>query len=246
MNKCEVCGEVFENVKLKANHIRWKHKTKKFHDAYKKKLTDGVIGRFGNLKTFFVKCNKCKIEFDIEEREKIFPTKEKYYCSRSCANSHIVSDEHRKKVSNSLKKERKCPICNSIFFGKNKFCSSPCYTESRRVHLDGYEKYKKECLFRFSLNEYPTEFDFNLIEKCGWYSAKNHGDNQTGISRDHIISIRWGFENGVNPTLIRHPANCQLLRHGDNVSKGKKKSITPQELIEKIEVWDRKYLGLKH
>jgi hypothetical protein len=83
-----------------------------------------------------------------------------------------------------------------------------------------------------------------MIEKYGWYSAKNKGDNPNGVSRDHIISVRWAFDNGVEPKWISHPANCQLLRHNDNVSKGKKKSISLQELINKIEEWDKKYLGL--
>jgi hypothetical protein len=93
------------------------------------------------------------------------------------------------------------------------------------------------------LNQYPEEFDFSLIEKYGWYKAKNRGNNLNGVSRDHIVSIRWGFENGVDARFIKHPANCQLLVHNDNVSKGKKESISQQDLIEKINTWNKKYLG---
>ena len=58
--------------------------------------------KYGELKHFNVLCNKCNKEFDVEEREKIFPKKEKYYCSRSCANSRIHSEETKQKIKKTL------------------------------------------------------------------------------------------------------------------------------------------------
>lgn len=46
-----------------------------------------------------------------------------------------------------------------------------------------------------------------------------------------------GFINKIDPEIISHPANCMLLRHNDNVSKGKKCGITLDELIDKIKNW---------
>lgn len=79
------------------------------------------------------------------------------------------------------------------------------------------------------------------MQNIGWYKAKNKGNNLNGVSRDHIISVKYGFENNIDPKIISHPANCQLLRHNDNVSKGKNNHITLQELLLKIEEWDKKY-----
>jgi len=104
-----------------------------------------------------------------------------------------------------------------------------------------YKKYKIECQFRFVIKNYPNEFDFALVQKHGWYSPKNHGDTPNGVSRDHIMSVKWGFDNGIDPKYIRHPANCQLLIHNDNVRKGKKESITLDILLENIKVWNSKY-----
>jgi hypothetical protein len=101
--------------------------------------------------------------------------------------------------------------------------------------------YKKLCGFNFSLNSYPEEFDFSLIEKYGWYKAKNRGDNLNGISRDHIYSRDKGFENLIDPYIISHPANCQLLKHNDNASKNRECGIKIEELIEKIKMWNQKY-----
>ena len=43
--------------------------------------------KFGEKKKFKVICSTCGKEIIVEEREKIFPKKDKYYCNRSCSNS---------------------------------------------------------------------------------------------------------------------------------------------------------------
>ena len=89
--------------------------------------------------------------------------------------------------------------------------------------------------------DFPNEFDIVLVEQHGWYKATNRGNNLTGVSRDHIVSVRYGFDNGIDPSIISHPANCQLLQHGTNVSKGKKCDLTIEELFVKISNWNDKY-----
>lgn len=56
-----------------------------------------------------------------------------------------------------------------------------------------------------------------------------------------MISVRYGFDNNIDPKIIAHPANCQLLLHGENVSKYTNCSISFEELLEKIKIWDEKY-----
>ena len=89
-------------------------------------------------------------------------------------------------------------------------------------------------LYKYLLNSYPEEFDFSLIEKYGWYKAKNRGNNLNGVSRDHIYSRDKGFENLIDPYIISHPANCQLLIHTDNESKNCKCDMSIEELVEFI------------
>lgn len=101
--------------------------------------------------------------------------------------------------------------------------------------------YRLQCAFDFVLNDFPDEFDLSLIKKFGWYKAKNHGDNPNGISRDHMYSVKDGFLNNVDPKIISHPANCQLLKQSKNASKKAKSCITLQELLIRIERWNKKY-----
>ena len=136
-----------------------------------------------------------------------------------------------------------CPNCNKTFItdkGK-KFCNADCRRQYDRKNLSDIASYKAECRFRFHIKDFPEEFDFDLIREYGWYKAANHGDNLGGVSRDHMVSIRWGFDHGILPSLLRHPANCRLLRHSENSSKHKKCSLTVEELLDRIEAWNAKY-----
>jgi hypothetical protein len=76
------------------------------------------------------------------------------------------------------------------------------------------------------------------INKIGLYKA---GKNNRGLVRDHLFSRREGFELGVFPEILRHPANCQFITHGDNVRKRFKtqygSGIPLEELCSRIEKW---------
>jgi len=91
--------------------------------------TEKANKKYGELKPFNVLCNKCGKEFEIEEREKLFPMKEKYYCSRSCANSRDHSEETKKKIIKKFselfpKKQYTCLYCGKDFeeYKPRKFC----------------------------------------------------------------------------------------------------------------------------
>ena len=125
-----------------------------------------------------------------------------------------------------------------------KFCSSECsYGYKKEQHLKVSKElkiYKSLARFKFQLNKYD-EFDFNLIKDYGWYKAKNHGDNRGGVSRDHIFSVAEGFRNMINPLLLSHPSNCQLMLQKDNEIKKEKCDISLDDLLKNIDIHDEKY-----
>lgn len=222
----------------------------------KKSLKEFYDSDLGKNKSFEVSCHKCETKFNVIEREKQFPTKEKYFCSRSCANTKTHSEETKQKIRDKRAEQiipkkvykKDCPQCSNAFEtykGKQVYCSSTCArnhrAEKSRENRSAYRNYRADCEFKFSLNDYPEEFDFSLIEEHGWYSAANRGNNLYGVSRDHIVSVKYGLENGIDPTIISHPANCQLLLHSDNVSKYTNNDLTVDQLLEKIAVWNDKY-----
>lgn len=104
-----------------------------------------------------------------------------------------------------------------------------------RKDLNEYHKYRLDARFKFNVFDFPKEFDLLLIEKYGIYRAKNRGDNMDGVSRDHMYSIRDGFDNKIDTNLISHPANCRLIFQKDNAIKHRKSIITVEELKERIQ-----------
>ena len=167
-----------------------------------------------------------------------------------------VSDSTKAKISGNNHPKRKgrnlppvfvqkeCLCCNKVFqspHGKQKYCSQKCYSLFVELSKTAFEKYKNACVFKFNVYDYPEEFDLTLVEKYGFYSAANRGNNLNGISRDHKISITYGFKNNINPKLISHPANCQLMLQSENSSKKTKCSISVDELKNEIQKWNKKY-----
>lgn len=271
---CKHCNQQF-NFTLtpeKANHSRWCDKNPKIESYRCNQNIAASIrqvhdSKLGAMKTFKVVCHKCQVDFEVKERESKFPSKSVYYCSRSCANSHIVSDDHRKKTSASLSGKPyqdpieisiQCEECLKPFTyikkyndkRNRRFCTPNCSTTYDRRYRDweirktrpAFLQYKLDCAFRFKVTDYPDEFDLTLVEQHGWYSPTNsRNSNIKGVSRDHMVSIRFGFDNNLPSEHLRHPANCELMQHTQNVSKGPEASITYDQLLERIKSWDGKY-----
>ena len=243
---CEHCNIEFETFQAKANHVRWNHKDNT--EYFKKSIEAGkltVEKRFGKLIKETVSCNCCDTSIEVEYREG--KKKAKYFCSRSCANTRKNRSEKTKdKISKALKtiKPKQCLYCGDDFIPKKphrKYCSNKCSGASKRRTDGSLIAYRKRASFEFNLADYPEEFNFSLIEEYGWYSASNRGNNLNGVSRDHMVSVKFGYENNIDPNVISHPANCRLMRHNDNISKNKDCSITLEELKIRIEKWNNKY-----
>ena len=192
----------------------------------------------------------------LKEKKK-FPTKNKYFCSRSCANSKPASEERKEKLRKEKYIYRKCVFCKTDFKSnrrsQRKYCSETCKYNKRleeRLNRDADEdlnlkQYRRKCKFTFNLKDFENEFDFSLIQEHGWYSPSNKGNNLKGVSRDHMVSVKYGYENNIDPAIISHPANCQLLVHSKNISKNFRNSLTVEELKERIKIWEEKYNSKK-
>lgn len=185
-------------------------------------------------------CKSCKNCLPYERRRLTF-------CSSSCSvtfnNKKSWNGVRRSKHSKTMKefwsnreripktkKLRFCKICNKGSLDKRKQICEGC-------RFDYYHVYRPLCEFRFDLNSYPNKFDLDEFLQYGFYSPKNKKNNPIGVSRDHLYTVKDGFDNKIDPTVIRHPANCSLIRNEKNQSKGRKSSITLEELLERIKNW---------
>lgn len=71
-------------------------------------------------------------------------------------------------------------------------------------------------------------------KKIELYEIYNPRKNKTGLVRDHMYSINSGFDNGVFPEILRHPANCEIMLNTENSKKCRNNSISLEELLDKI------------
>ena len=115
------------------NDLNFKLKAQKAKEEY-------LNEKLGKFKDFEVCCTTCNKIFIVNEREKQHPKKEKYYCSRSCANKRTFSDETKKKKSKSALKYYK----NNNIDGSKKIFKFVCdvcgKTYERNLTLKRYEK----------------------------------------------------------------------------------------------------------
>ncbi len=185
------------------------------------------------------------------------------FCRRSCSNKRTFSKVSKEKIRKSIRKHicrsgmklqddqttiHVCRYCKKVFVASKESkgfhsvsCSTAYYNKKRGANATPFRKYKQECKFRFNIFDYPKEFDLDILKKYGWYQPSNRGNNLNGVSRDHIFSIREGFRLGINPALISHPANCQLVRHHENNMKKTRCDISIKELCQKVKAWDSTY-----
>jgi hypothetical protein len=105
------------------------------------------------------------------------------------------------------------------------------YTQENIFITDEKKLYYKNCEFKFNSYKQTNIPGYNLLLEYGFYNSVK---NKNGVCRDHIISKDFGYKNNIDPELISHPANCQYLRHTDNVRKSNACGLTIDELIERI------------
>lgn len=110
---------------------------------------------------------------------------------------------------------------------------------------DKIEDYK----FYAKLSNWDSDiFKFNLLgfKKLEIFGLWHHVHNKKGVVRDHRFSRKSGFLQNVFPELIKHPVNCELITHADNIRKQQSKticsdSISLEHLFTLIENYNHYY-----
>lgn len=225
-------------------------------------VTVGSYGKFCSLSCGITFRNKINLE-KTKNKYLLNPTqcvncleslpydkRKNKFCSKSCSAKTTNLAFPRKRGPTAVEKLPYsnirfilCTYTNQYYSNKNPDGSvrrSSPYVNNQK------QKYYKDARFMFNVYHYPEEFDINLINQLGWYTCpgmkrKGQLKNTLGVSRDHIISISYGFINNIDPKIISHPANCQIIPHSQNKKKHTKCNISVSELEEKIKQWNKKY-----
>lgn len=92
--------------------------------------------------------------------------------------------------------------------------------------LDPYKLYREISNWKCNVLNFEIQGK-EKIKEIGFYNGKT---NKNGLVRDHRFSRKSGFSLGVFPEILRHPVNCELISHGDNIRKKQNKSINEDSL----------------
>lgn len=95
--------------------------------------------------------------------------------------------------------------------------------------------YYKACKFQFDPYSIPEIPGYDDLVLLGIYHPVN---NPSGVCRDHMISVSYGWRNNIDPEIISHPSNCQFITNIKNIKKGDKSSLTLDDLKKRIQVND--------
>jgi hypothetical protein len=205
-------------------------------------------------------CQNCNIEHNViygsgkfcgSKCARSFPTKHKRKEISDIVSLKMtkrkLSEEHKKNIEQANNFNRKQKIVRSCLecslamncrpSDKRKFCTPGCWANYTEKNKEPFLLYRQRCNFDFNVSDFINKFDLALVEQYGWYSPSNKGNNLNGVSKDHMVSVRTGFELGIDPEIIKHPANCKIMLHRQNQSKREKSSITIEELLERIRSW---------
>lgn len=89
---------------------------------------------------------------------------------------------------------------------------------------NAFKEYRRKCKFNFTRE----------LEECLFGADKKAITNDIA-TKDHMISVIYGFIHNIDPYLMSHPANCMILSNSSNSSKNGSCSITLDELTERVE-----------
>ena len=102
-----------------------------------------------------------------------------------------------------------------------------------------HERYYQDTRFNIPYKIWKYLPGWDLYLKYGTYNPKTNPD---GVDKDHIISRSYGEKHNIDPYLIKHPANCQFLQHNINRKKFTDCSLTIDELIERVQLFNETIL----
>lgn len=205
--------------------------------------------KYGELKSFNVECFKCEKIFQVMEREKLFPQKKKYYCSRSCANTRNVSTKTKEKIRNGVKiwynsnKRKKqiiydkCKICGSSFIKKRKdqiFCDKICAHKnsitilSKYASIAGRNSAKKQTQLRRSKNEiYFSELCKKRYNNVLTNVSMFDGWDADIILNDFKIAILWNGKWHYEKITKKHSVKQVQNRDKIKIDEIKKMGYEP-------------------
>jgi hypothetical protein len=149
---------------------------------------------------------------------------------RNCPSCNIdMGYTSRKLLLNAINKKSICNSCSSLLYDKGGKLNNVLTTEMRLEAIakrEGYPDYKTYYATFQDRKKYHRRV-WNLTYKQPIEFLENFDKRgKSGIDGahqiDHIIPIKYGFENNIPAEEIAHINNLRMLTWEENISKGSK------------------------
>ena len=137
----------------------------------------------------------------------------------------VSAKNHRSKMADKMLAKshtqssmKICPICNSVFIGRKKYCSEHCANQNRWMMKEGYR-------YKFPLDELYQR-DGGICYLCGGLCDWEDKTEVDGVvvygnyypSRDHVIPKSKGGENSWENLRLAHRI-CNSLKWDSPLSE---------------------------
>lgn len=122
--------------------------------------------------------------------------------------------------------------CLGMTIRSHKSALQNFHTKNGTLITNAKNRYYQDCKFKFQLRGAMFVPGYENLDTLGLYHPTK---NPNGLCRDHMISIAFGWANNIDPKIISHPANCQLISNQENIAKGSTSCIALNQLLERIE-----------
>lgn len=250
---CKFCNH---NLELKNKYTKSGHlaKCKKYKTFKKEVLTkEYLVDEYVTKKRSALEIAQ---EYQLESASTIIKLLHLYNIqSRSISESKTELQRNKSKQTNLTR-----------YGAEHNFCKNS--TSRIKWESEMFEKYgiinvfqRKDIIDKISQIKYnkgfivPREFKTNELEKyysdVWYYTTVNYNKfyndiNINNVKRghrtyhlDHKISITYGFINNIDPSIIGHKCNLEILYYKDNLIKGTKCSLSLDELLNRIKEYEQ-------
>jgi hypothetical protein len=179
--------------------------------------SEETLQKISNGNTYTIDDYKEKYPEFVELEKPIFKNNKLLikckYCNKLFTPTRIQLTERLRSIKNKIYK---------CFFYCSNDCKHNCNFFKRQVDPDTKTKFQ----------EYSNKVWRLTTQTLKIHQIKNielRGRNKYHL--DHKFSILEGFNQNINPKILAHPKNLQMIPERKNIQKGSKCSITLKELL---------------
>lgn len=216
--------EEYKNAKQKLNYI--------CPEGHKHSIT--WTNWYAGFRCFYcfgnIKLNIKFIKFEFEKEGYVLLTNQyinsKQKLKYMCPNGHLAEI-----VWGGWQQGKRCWKCYCIEASLNKLGNKHWnwkgYSEEDLKEISNYKAHVSQ------LTEQNYRRYRNVI------NPKDLPRKRNKYHLDHIYSIRDGFINNVEPSILAHPTNLRMLLYRDNIVKSSNSEITLDSLYLRIKEWEK-------